>query len=352
MKMKRHQRKFRFVPYGDVAPVITDNDGGGEDDKLIPTIACDGRVKGATLELTHWTDNETPDSLYADTSTEMALNFVTTNDKSYAQQYDNAVVLNNHYDTDGVLSSWSCIQQLDEEGITPSWVSKYKTLLIEGAEAGDFGEWSSDLGVKLDLCIEGIASEASSEEDAYETVLETGFLPTLLDDLLTTGGEAYKNLWESGFEHAMQGYKDIQEGRCVLRQGPGKIVILEESNARNLSSYALHRGFRENNLWKGTTRILRVTKSSSNESRKYGYQYEKIGHGWVKKLVDRHIVPDVDGDLLSDEMNLRCENDSAKWVSGGSSGLVAICKTRSGTTSTMTPDEISNLFLSLDDGAN
>ena len=352
-KQDFHQRTFRYVPYGEDAPKITSSDGK---DTPVPTIACDGRVKGATLELTHWTGNETPDFLYADTSTEMALKFAsatTTNDddddddSSLSRKYKNAVVLNNHYDTDGVLSSWSCIQQLNND-----WISKYKTLLIEGAEAGDFEEWSSDLGVKLNLCIEGICYEALSEEEAYEIVLEEGFLPNLLDDLLATGGEGYKHLWESGFDHALQGYKDIQEGRCVLRQGPGNIVILEEeSGGARLSSYALFRGLREKNLWKGTTRILRVTKNEGTISPSYGYQYEKIGHGWVQKLVDRHMVPDADGDELSERINELSDNKT-EWVSGGSGGLIAICKTQgSAPTSPMHPDEIASILSSIDDGA-
>jgi hypothetical protein len=55
------QRAFQFIPYGEFAPTQS------------TTITCDGRVPGATLEVTHWTGNDTPDILYADTSTEMAI---------------------------------------------------------------------------------------------------------------------------------------------------------------------------------------------------------------------------------------------------------------------------------------
>jgi hypothetical protein len=55
--------------------------------------------------LTHWTGNETPDQYYADdTTTEMTLQFA----KGPLENFENAVVLNNRYDTDGVsLSVWA-----------------------------------------------------------------------------------------------------------------------------------------------------------------------------------------------------------------------------------------------------
>jgi hypothetical protein len=66
------------------------------------------------------------------------------------------------------------------------------------------------------------------------------------------------------------------------------IVVLEEANppTSRLSLYALHqRGLREK-IYEGTKRMLRV-----NRIHDWSYQYnsETIGHGWVQKLVDRHI---------------------------------------------------------------
>ena len=45
-------------------------------DGALKSICCDGLVRGADLHLTHWTNNETPAELYADTSTEIAMNFI------------------------------------------------------------------------------------------------------------------------------------------------------------------------------------------------------------------------------------------------------------------------------------
>ena len=58
-----------------------------------------------------------------------------------------ATVLNNHYDTDGLLSVWALLQ--------PEAALQYRQLLVEASEAGDFDEWpASDEGLKLQFAIE------------------------------------------------------------------------------------------------------------------------------------------------------------------------------------------------------
>ena len=60
-------RPFRFIPYGAAVPA-----------HIGATISCDGKVERVEmsanhLELSHWTNNRTPDELYADLSTECAV---------------------------------------------------------------------------------------------------------------------------------------------------------------------------------------------------------------------------------------------------------------------------------------
>lgn len=137
-------RSFRLVPYGEaVSPSLAASG---------PTISCDGRVPGSTLELTHWTANVTPRPLYADTSTECALRLAQACSRGEYAQLAEATVLNNHFDTDGVLSVWACLE--------PEAALRHAALLCEGAEAGDFGEWSSDRGIQLDAAIEAIGGGA------------------------------------------------------------------------------------------------------------------------------------------------------------------------------------------------
>ena len=106
------KRNFELIPYG--------KEYSGESNK---TITCDGLVPGAALQLTHWTGNSTPDKFYADTSTEIALNFVSSPE---AHDWEDAVVLNNHFDTDGVLSAWALLE--------PEEALRRKKLLVDAAE--------------------------------------------------------------------------------------------------------------------------------------------------------------------------------------------------------------------------
>lgn len=283
-----NQRIFQLVDYGASAPA----------DALRPTIACDGRVPGCTMELTHWTDNKTPDEYYADTSTEMALSLPLT-------VYENALILNNHFDTDGVLSVFACLQ--------PELAREYRDLLIEGAEAGDFGEWSSDVGIKLDLTVGSFC--VNDEASAYEAALAE--LPDLLKDLRVTGGEAYRERWQSGFDRARQSYQAFQDGQATVRAGPRGIALVEEPH--RLDSYALHRALVDADLYATTDRILRYTTGTSS------FVYEKPGYGWVQRLRDRRPVPPGNVLALVQILNQRPGMEDC-WKAGGPSGLVAICK--------------------------
>ena len=162
-------RTFEFVEYGQS---FQSEDGR-------PTISCGGRVPGGvSLELTHWNGNEAPDEYYADTSTEMALRLPD-------DVLPNAIVLNNHFDTDGVLSVFACLQ--------PAVAHAHAKLMKEGVEAGDFGEWSSDEGIKLDATL--CAMCGSDEAASYENVLHE--LPKLLEDFFATWVETIANFGNS-----------------------------------------------------------------------------------------------------------------------------------------------------------
>ena len=110
------RRTFRFVPYGESYV----GDAG------VHSICCDGlvqvplvgrkcgrtisspghvltmpltpRAQGAALHLTHWANNATPSRYYADTSAEITARFVASDE---AAAYADAIIVNNHYDTDG-----------------------------------------------------------------------------------------------------------------------------------------------------------------------------------------------------------------------------------------------------------
>jgi len=302
-------RAFQFVPYGKSFQSSNDQ----------ATISCDGRIHGGTtLELTHWTDNETPVDLYADTSTEMALKLDPT-------VLPNALVLNNHYDTDGVLSCWACLH--------PQEAREYADLLRQGAEAGDFGEWSSDAGIKLDAIIEGIGREMGDDEAvAYQVIFEK--LAHILQDLTCNNGDTYQEYWKNTMDKVNQEWRDFQSGKVSLEAITPKLIACRSS--QRISSFVLHRSMVSLGLWEEATRVLRINEKPNSE---YSFEYEKVGHGWVQRLVTRRPSPSVDAKALVEALK-------SPWKTGGASGLVAICCTSKPVLTR--PDQVAKLLLQND----
>src|SRR2546429_2873036 len=120
----------------------------------VPKLSVDGTVDTA-IHFSHWKGNETPKSVKADTSTEIALKLVAAPDRDELTQGID-LVTNNHFDTDGVLSVWTVL--------TGAPALELHDKLIAAAEAGDFSEMSTETGVRASIVIQG--SESPIEEDA------------------------------------------------------------------------------------------------------------------------------------------------------------------------------------------
>lgn len=119
-----------------------------------PKLSVDGTVDNA-IHFSHWKGNQTPASVKADTSTEIALNLVgAPNREELTGGID--LVTNNHFDTDGVLSVWTVL--------TGERALELRAKLIAAAEAGDFSELSTQAGVRASIVIQG--SESPIDEQA------------------------------------------------------------------------------------------------------------------------------------------------------------------------------------------
>jgi hypothetical protein len=195
-------REFVFVPYGDPAP------------RDRASLSCDGKVDGATLDLTHWTNNATPVALYADTSTEIALNLARArfDDAATYARFDDAVVLNNHYDVDGVLSVYACVD--------PTNALRHLEVMIAAAAAGDFGEWAGDGddGVKLACALDAFADD-DADDEGYAAAL-AAIRDGLLDDI-----DAREDLWRRGVDEMRASWK-------LLEDGVATVEVMEVDGAR------------------------------------------------------------------------------------------------------------------------
>lgn len=111
----------------------------------VPKLSIDGTVANA-IHFSHWIGNETPASVKADTSTEIALNLVGAPNRDELTS-GIELVTNNHFDTDGVLSVWTVL--------TGKRALDLRDGLIAAAEAGDFSEFTGANGVRASIVIQG-----------------------------------------------------------------------------------------------------------------------------------------------------------------------------------------------------
>jgi hypothetical protein len=117
-------------------------------------LSIDGTVSNS-IHFSHWEGNHTPASVKADTSTEIALNLVGSNERERLTE-GIELVTNNHFDTDGMLSVWTVM--------TGERALELSEKLIAAAEAGDFSEYSSKDGVRASIVIQGSDAAVPGED--------------------------------------------------------------------------------------------------------------------------------------------------------------------------------------------
>jgi hypothetical protein len=160
----------------------------------VPKLSVDGTVDNA-IHFSHWQGNQTPQSVKADTSTEIALNVVASPDRHELTQ-GIEFVTNNHFDTDGVLSVWAMLN--GERAL------RLREKLIAAAEAGDFCEFSSVDAVRASIVIQGsdspidksgspLALKFSGEDFVDEARSYDLVLPKV--EHVLTHTDFYESLW-------------------------------------------------------------------------------------------------------------------------------------------------------------
>jgi hypothetical protein len=185
----------------------------------VPKLSVDGTVPNS-IHFSHWQGNNTPASLKADTSTEIALNLVASAEKDeWTRSIE--LVTNNHFDTDGVLSVWTV---LEGERAIP-----LREKLISAAEAGDFSEWTSDVGVRASLVIQGAdqplpnesilsplanhlaGRNVTDEAEAYELVLPE------VERVITRTAD-YEMLWRAPWERIALAAESFEGGASRVEE--------------------------------------------------------------------------------------------------------------------------------------
>jgi aromatic ring-cleaving dioxygenase len=146
---------------------------------------------GTVLTLSHWRQSGTPTELAADTSAEIVFKYLDTPHLHVEAE----TVSNNHFDDDGLIGAFA---------LTNSRIaSQHRELLIDAAQAGDFGVYRDRNAARISFVITAYADPTVSPlpksifqlrypelaAELYREALE--LIPALLDNL-----EAYRALWE------------------------------------------------------------------------------------------------------------------------------------------------------------
>ena len=194
----------------------------------VPKLSVDGTVPNS-IHFSHWEGNNTPAELKADTSTEIALNLVASEDSA---KFTNGIelVTNNHFDTDGVLSVWTVLNG--------TRALKYRELLISAAAAGDFSEYISKEGVCLSLAIQG-CEQASPNDDSgsplarflagHEVTEDAEAYKLVLPEIerLLTNLENYDSLFHDGWKKIAQSIASFESDKSrVAETNDGKLSIV------------------------------------------------------------------------------------------------------------------------------
>jgi hypothetical protein len=272
---------------------FVDHDGRYEGES--PAVGCDGLVPGAALDLTHWQGNRTPREFKADTSTEIALNFVAS---AEAAKWAGAVVVNNHFDTDGILSSWTLLE--------PERALANRELLIAAAEAGDFDEWPAlDDGLRLDAAIRALSASSRDDAAAYEDILPR--LDELIDHL-----DDRRDLWGAEWDQLQDAVRALDEGR-LRDERAGAIGVMHHAPGQFEAPGALL----ARRLLPGSMRYLLAFERGDGT---FSYRYERPRYAWAVTVV-RPPCPAPDGRAIADALG-------PSWTDDGLPGMTGIVKTR------------------------
>lgn len=183
----------------------------------VPKLSIDGTVDNA-IHFSHWKGNETPESVKADTSTEIALNLVAApNREDLTQGIE--LVTNNHFDTDGVLSVWTVL--------TGERALELREKLIAAAEAGDFSELSTKEAVRASIVIQG--SETTDEDAGSPLARQLAGAPVNDDargyelvlphvERVLTHTNDYQSLWCDAWNRIATAVESFAKGRSRVEE--------------------------------------------------------------------------------------------------------------------------------------
>jgi hypothetical protein len=315
----------------------------GLDDE--PKLSVDGTVPNS-LHFSHWQGNETPVSVKADTSTEIALNLVSSPRVDELTQ-GIELVTNNHFDTDGVLSVWTVL--------TGARAADLREELIAAAENGDFSEYTTENAVRANIVIQGseqpdpneqtisplagyLAGEAVTDEArAYRLVLPE------VERLLTRTGD-YEPLWRDGWQRIADALESFARGASVVEE-QGDVSLSVVTLAPALFGAAGFDGARHAAPYtaitrhaKGSLYLIAIPMSDG-----WAYRIDYPYYSWAETVV-RPLIERRDFAPLVAQLDRMEEHRTGRWKLDGSELTSAVKFVDQGgrlSASSLAPDEVA-----------
>jgi hypothetical protein len=297
MVNSREHSKYRFVPYE-----LLDS---------LPNIIVDGApTSGTVLTLSHWPKSGTPAELRRDTSTEIVYAYL----DSPGHRVQAEAVSNNHFDEDGLIGIFA-LSDL-------SAAEKYRDLLIDVANAGDFGVYKKRDAARIAFTISAFANAETSplpkeffglpraqlDTHLYEHLIE--MLPRLINNL-----NDYKSNWELEDAKLSASEDLIERGEITIEERPELDLALVNVPA-GLPAVSVHRFTRVRLATCHPFAIHNKTKCSrlfivQGKQIEFQYRYES----WVQ-FASRKPLLRVDLKGLAGELSAG-EESEGRWVFDG-----------------------------------
>jgi hypothetical protein len=289
--------RSRFVPYNQL-------DGS-------PNIIVDGAATtGTVLTLSHWPKSGTPRDLKRDTSAEIVFAYLDSPD--FHVNAD--LVSNDHFDEDGLVGMFALT--------TPSMAERHRELLVDVANAGDFGVYKRRDAARIVFTISAYADSKASPLPKelfgmpypqmagrlYEHLLK--MFPRLLTDL-----SDYKHVWEAEDSHLTATEELIENGDITIEERPD-IDLAVIHGPENLPTTVVHR-FTQTRLAEYHPFALHNQTNCSRlliicgQHVEFQYRYES----WVQ-MASRRPPARVDLKNLAADLN-QDETSEGRWVFDG-----------------------------------
>lgn len=272
----------------------------GANGAVPPHLSVDGMTP-AGPNLSHWPGNRTPRQWRADLSTGIALRFARAAAAEQRQFLaDVAVVLNDHYDTDGFGSLLAVLR--------PQVAFAHEELLLAAAAVGDFGTWSTPRAFAVDRAVvrlahpdSPVAAEFAGEDDpARSSLRRYQWLLEHADELLAAPERfAALSADEAGriTSEIDLGLRGAVDRRAFAALG---LVVLTTRGPRHRMTL---------NTLAGAFRVLHVEQSAAGPC----YRYHDRTESWFE-LVTQAPLPRFDLRPLAARLaELEPPHDGAQW---------------------------------------